>query len=200
MVILCNASEAEMVLAFLQAEIDSSRFRDEVINALKECNVTEKLIIHGDVLNETENVIRKKVLGIYRGYPDSEIFKNYPGKIDWKFVRFETGDLDRLRYISYSYWDELSKGTRKPNDATKTVNDGIEIFGVSNQYFLDGRELLRQGKRFPPIIVLTDGNGPYILIEGHCRATCYALVPESFAGSEGYVGFCTAEELLKFES
>ena len=92
MVILCNASEAEMVLAFLQAEIDSSRFRDEVINALKECNVTEKLIIHGDVLNETENAIRKKVLGIYRGYPDSEIFKNYPGKIDWKFVRFETGE------------------------------------------------------------------------------------------------------------
>ena len=198
MIILRNASEEEMVLAFLQEEIDSCRFRDDVLNALKVCNANEELIVHGSVLNGTENALREKVLGIYRGYPDREIFENYPDKIEWKYVCFEAEDLDRLRYISYSYWDELSKGTSKPDDAAKTVNEGIEIFGVSNQYFLDGREALRQGKHFPPIIILTDGNGPYVLIEGHCRATCYALVPECFAGSEGYAGFCTAKELLKF--
>ena len=198
MTILHNASEAEMVLTFLQEEMESCRFREEMFSALKECNVTEELIVHGDVMNATENALREKVLGKYRGYPDREIFKNYPSKIEWKRVRFEAEDLDRLRYISYSYWDELSKGTSKPSDAAKTVNDGVEIFGVSNQYFLDGRDALAQGKHFPPIIVLTDGNGPLVLIEGHCRATCYALVPECFVDSEAYAGFCTTEEILKF--
>lgn len=186
MIIMRNATEAEMVLAFLKEEINSCRFRDDVLKALKECDASEKLIVHGDVANGMENDLREKVLGIYRGYPNREIFENYPARIEWKFVRFEAEDLDRLRYISYSYWDELSKGTSKPREAAKTVNDGVEIFGLSNQYFLDGREALRQGKHFPPIIVLTDGKGLYILIEGHCRATCYAMVPECFAGSEGY--------------
>ncbi len=199
MIILRDASEAEMVSAFLQEEIVSHRFREDVLNALRECNSAEELIVHGDLADESENALRAKVLGIYRGYPDREIFENYPAKVDWKFVRFEAEDLGKLRYISYSYWDELSKGTSRPEDAAKTVNEGVEIFGVSNQYFLDGRDALRRGKHFPPIIVLTDGTEPYVLIEGHCRATCYALVPEFFAGSEGYVGFCSTEELHKFD-
>lgn len=198
MEVLRNASEAEMVAEFLQGEIGSHRFREDILRALAECGASEELITQSDCSDESANALRARVLGVFRGYPDREIFENYPADVDWKLVRFAEEDLGRLRYISYSYWDELSKGTSRPDEAAKTVNEGVEIFGVSNRYFLEGRGLLLEGKHFPPIIVLTDGNGPCVLIEGHCRATCYALVPGSFAGTEGYVGFCTTEELHRY--
>ena len=189
MKILRDATEAEMVLAFLQGEIRSYRFRDDILRALAKCGAAEELITEGDCTDAAANELRAKVLGIFRGYPDREIFEQYPANVDWKWVEFDGDDLEKLRYISYSYWDEISKGTSRPSEAAKTVAAGIEIFGVSNQYFLSGSELLRQGKHFPPIIALAENDGTFTLLEGHCRATCYAMVQGSFAGTNGYVGF-----------
>lgn len=199
MIILRDSSEEEMVLEFLKGELCSHRFRESILKALQEQNVTEELVTQGDLKNEWENAQRKAILGAFRGYPDRELFENYPEHVQWKFVEFEREDLEKLRYVSYSYWDELSKGTSKPGEAAKTVIAGREIFGASNQYFLDGRDKLLQGLGFPPIILLTDGGGTLLLLEGHCRATCYALVPERFAGTKGFVGFCDAEEFRRKE-
>ena len=189
MKILRNTTEAEMVLAFLQGEIRSHRFRDDILRALAKCGAAEELITEGDCADTAANALRAKVLGIFRGYPNREIFEEYPENVMWKFVEFAEEDIEKLRYISYSYWDEISKGTSRPSEAAKTVAAGIEIFGVSNQYFLSGSELLRKGEHFPPIITLANDDGTFTLLEGHCRATCYAMVPGSFAGTNGYVGF-----------
>ena len=198
MKILRDSSEEEMVLAFLQGEIRSHRFREDILKALREQGTDEALITEGDIGNASENALRAAVLGAFRGYPDREIFQDYPANVQWKYVEFAEEDLKDLCYISYSYWDEISKGTRKPVEAAKTVLAGEEIFGVSNQYFLDGSEKLRAGEHFPPIILLTDSPERYVLVEGHCRATCYAMVPGSFAGTNGYVGFCAEGALASW--
>lgn len=195
--ILRDASEEEMVLAFLKEELDSGRFREPILKALKDVGVSEELIRKGNLADERENVLRGRVLGFFRGYPDREIFEHYPPGVVWKYAVFETADLDKLRYVDYSYWNELSKGTSSPVRAAETVRKGEEIYGISNQYFLEGKKMLEQGITFPPLIVLTCGSERYLILEGHCRATAYALQPETFEGAEAYVGFCSAEALFR---
>ena len=195
--ILRDASEEEMVLALLREELDSRRFREQILKVLKDAKASEKLILEGDIANEGQNVLRKQVLGFFRGYPDREIFEHYPSGVVWKYGIFEAADLNRLRYVDYSYWNELSKGTSSPVQAAETICRGEEIYNISNQYFLEGKEMLEQGMTFPPLIVLTCGNEMYLILEGHCRATAYALLPEAFEGTEAYIGFCSAETLFR---
>lgn len=194
--ILRDASEEEMVLAFLQEELDSRRFHEPILKALKDVGASEELIWEGDLTSKKQNALRSQVLGFFRGYPDREIFENYPRDIIWKYAAFEAADLSKLRYVDYDYWNDLSKGTSSPIQAAKTISNGEEIYGVSNQYYLEGKALLEQGKSFPPLIVLTCGDNAYLLLEGHCRATVYAMLPEAFEGTEAYVGFCSAEALF----
>lgn len=195
--ILRDASEEEMVLTFLKEELDSRRFCEPILKALSDIEVSEELIREGDIKSERQNVLRSQVLGSFRGYPDRKIFENYPRDIIWKYAAFEATDLSKIRYVDYDYWNDLSKGTSCPVQAAETISKGEEIYGVSNQYYLEGKALLEQGKSFPPLIVLTCGNDVYLLIEGHCRATAYALLPEAFDGTEAYVGFCSAEALFQ---
>lgn len=195
--ILRDASEEEMVLAFLKEELDSKRFREPILKALKDVGGSEELIRKGNITGERENVLRGQVLGFFRGYPDREIFEHYPPDVAWKYAAFAAADLDKLRYVDYSYWNELSKGTSSPVRAAETVRKGEEIYGISNQYFLEGKKMLEQGMTFPPLIVLTCGNDRYLILEGHCRVTAYALLPETFEGTEAYVGFCSAEALFR---
>ena len=198
--ILRDASEEEMVLTFLREELDSVRFREQILGALKDTEESEELILDGDITNEKQNILRRKVLGVFRGYPDRNIFENYPADITWKYAVFEVADLDKLRYVDYDYWNELSKGTSSPVNAAETICNGEEIYGVSNQYYLDGKEMLEHGMTFPPLIVLTCGNERYLILEGHCRATAYALLPEMFDGTEAYIGFCSAKALRRKSS
>ena len=194
---LREASEAEMVLAFLREELDSRRYRGSILNVLKEVGASKMLILNGDIADEGQNLLRTQVLRLFRGYPDREIFARYPLNVVWKYAAFEAADLGRLYYVDDSYWNELSKGSSSPVRAAETVRKGEEIYGVSNQYFLEGMKLLEQGGRFPPLILLTCGDGKYLLLEGHCRATAYALVPEAFEGTEAYVGFCSPEAMSR---
>ncbi len=195
--ILRDASEEEMVLAFLREELDSRRFRESILQALKDAGASEELILKGNITSERQNVLRSQVLGLFRGYPDREIFEHYPSDVAWKYAAFDAADLEKLRYVDYSYWNELSKGTSSPVQAAETIRKGEEIYDISNQYFLEGMEMLEQGMTFPPLIVLTCGNERYLILEGHCRATAYALLPEAFEGAETYVGFCSAEAMLQ---
>ena len=195
--ILRDASEEEMVLTFLKEELDSRRFREPILEALMDAGASEELILEGDISSERQNVLRRQVLGFFRGYPDREIFENYPRDIVWKYAAFEATDISKLRYVDYDYWNDLSKGTSSPIQAAETIRKGEKIYGISNQYYLEGKKLLEHGKSFSPLIVLTCGNDVYLLLEGHCRATAYALLPEAFEGTEAYVGFCSVDALLR---
>lgn len=64
--LICQISENEVIAEFLKAEINSNRFRDRVITALNGIEIG--IINQPDLSNTTENQIRKKVLGEFRGY------------------------------------------------------------------------------------------------------------------------------------
>ncbi len=195
-----NSNEDEMILEFLKGEINSKRFNEKLYKVLSKLELNVSIITSGDVLNSDENTLRKNIMKLYRGYPDSELFNNFP-KIDkWCFVKLSSEDIDNMYYINYDYWNELSNNTSKPIEAAKTIKSGKEIYDVSNKQYLDGLEELENGKEFPPVILITCNEKKLLIIEGHVRMTIYALDRLKLDGTYAYIGYCKKEEMDKYDS
>jgi hypothetical protein len=58
-----------------------------------------------------------------------------------------------VRYIEYSYWNELSGGSRLPGDAAERIRAGVRVSGVSNGRFIAAARAVRRGERFSPLIL-----------------------------------------------
>ncbi|MFE9220121.1 hypothetical protein ACFYN3_27680 [Streptomyces lavendulae] len=81
-----------------------------------------------------------------------------------------------MRYLDYSYWVELSGGSRQPTDAAARINAGLRAFDVPNEPFIDAANALSIGERFPPPILVGERQDDLVCLEGHLRLTAYALV------------------------
>lgn len=198
MKLIRNSSEDEMILEFLKGEYNSVRFNKKLVDVLNKLNLDSKIITEGN-FNLEDNDTRKEIMKLFRGYPDSELFNNFPENIEWKFVEFEEDDLDNIYYIDYDYWNLLSNKTSKVREAAKLIKEGIEIYEVSNQPFLDGLEYIKSGK-FPPVILLSCNDEKFLIIEGHSRMTVYGMDPDRFIGTYGFIGYCSKEEMEIYDS
>lgn len=194
--ILRNSSEAEMIHEFLKTEFFSDRFSEQLKKAISALSVDERLILSADLENEDENALRKELLGEFRGYGrNKELFENFPSQIEWSICSFTEADLKNIRYIDYSYWNELSAGTRSPLTAAKAVRKGVTIYGQSTEGFLNAAKYIENGGRFQNMIFLTADFKSFVIVEGHLRMTAYALTPKHFDNVHCIVGKCSQNEL-----
>jgi hypothetical protein len=162
------SSEAEMVAVFLRGELGSPRFGSGVREA-----IAERLVLAPDLDNVAENELRRAALTAVRGYESREgIFGRFPHDVRWEWVVLAPDEVLEIRYIDYSYWVELSGGSRRPVDAVERIHDGRDVFGVPSASFLDV-ELEEPA----PLIVVGDETR-LVVLEGHVRLTAYALRPE----------------------
>ncbi|MCL2284740.1 MAG: hypothetical protein FWC32_00070 [Firmicutes bacterium] len=200
MKIIRQSCENEMVYEFLKMEIASSRYSGEIKAVLDELGIPVEVITDGSVLSAEENTARAEVLNRFRGYGrNDELFTNYPSTVNWVWASFGIDDMDKIIYIEYSYWNELSDYTGSPVEAAKTIRAGKTIYDVPNDGFIKAEESLKNGTVFPPLIFLTEETeSRYILLEGHLRMTAYALQPEFFQDITALVGFCSSQKLDKW--
>ena len=197
--VLRTSSEDEMILEYLNAEYRSERFSEQIKKAMKELMLDDSIILSADLNNTNENIARKKLLGEFRGYGlNRELFEDFPSEIQWSLCNFVSNDLNNIRYIDYSYWNELSQGTHSPLTAAQTVRNGIEIYDLSNEGFLKAAEYIKSGGKFFRPILLTSDFKRFVIVEGHFRITAYALVPEYFDNVECFVGKCSGDDLKKW--
>ena len=197
--ILRTSSEEEMISEFLKAEYSSERFSEQIKKAMKKLSLDESIILSADLNNANENIARKRLLGEFRGYGlNLELFENFPNEIQWSLCNFVSSDLSSIRYINYSYWNELSQGTHSPLTAAKTILNGIEIYNQSNAGFVKAAEFIKSGGKFPRPILLTSDSEHFVIVEGHLRITAFALVPEHFNNAECFVGKCSSDDLKKW--
>lgn len=197
MKIVRTCTEAEMILRYLQAEFASERFNGQISAALDSLGLHSDLITAPELTNDTQNSQRRAILGAYRGYgQNEELFERFPVESDWRLCRFSTADIPRVRYIDYSYWNELSAGTHLPMKAAETIRAGTCIYDLPNDGFLRAAEHLRAGGTLPTMIFLTADDASFVIVEGHLRMTAYALCPGAFEGVEVIVGRCPAEQFL----
>lgn len=199
MKIIRKSSEDEMLLEFLKSEINSKRFSERLEKTLTEINTSKDIIINASLENEHENSQRKLIMKKFRGYPTEDIFERFPKELKWFYVEFEEGDIDKVFYLNWEYWNEISNFTSKPTEAAKNIYNGVEIYDVSNEPYFKGLEYLESNNKFNPIIALTCNGEKFILIEGHSRMTVYGMKPELFVGTFGYVGYCSKEEMESYD-
>lgn len=199
MEILRTSTEDEMIAEFLKTEYRSERFFEQIKEVMKELSLDESIILSADLHNAKENIARKRILGEFRGYGlNRDLFENFPNEIQWSIGDFVSSDFNKIRYINYSYWNELSKGTHAPLAAAQTIRSGIEIYHLSNEGFVKAAEFIKNGGKFPRPILLTSDWERFVIVEGHFRITAFALVPESFHHVECFVGKCSGKELEKW--
>ncbi|MGH7910668.1 MAG: hypothetical protein ACREOV_02995 [Candidatus Dormibacteraceae bacterium] len=139
--------------------------------------LSERLLTEADLSDENENRARRDLLGAARGFRQSrDVFdEDFPAGVRWIRARLDRAELAQVRYIDYSYWIELSGGSRLPVDAARRIREGVRVFGVSNRRFIAAARAVARGERFPPLILAGRHHDDLVCLEGHLRLTGYAL-------------------------
>jgi len=185
-----------MILEYLRAEVSSDRFSDSVQETMKKLALDENILSSADLQNDKENRQRRELLGSFRGYGRNQsMFERFPVVTDWKLCSFSQRDLGKIRYIDYSYWNELSGGTHQPVDAAGMISKGVCIYGQSNEGFINAASYIRRGGTFPKMFFLTADFESFVIVEGHLRMTAYAIASNYFDDIRVIVGKCGADEL-----
>jgi hypothetical protein len=175
--VIGESSEDEMVACFLLGELTSLRFGPSVRDAMSAAGVSEQLLTEPDLADENANRVRRELLGATRGYGQNrELFDaQFPARVRWVKAVLMPSELTQVRYMDYSYWNELSGGSRLPIDAAQRIRAGLRTFGVSNRRFIDAARALKRGERFPPLILVGRRRDAVVCLEGHLRLTAHAL-------------------------
>jgi hypothetical protein len=174
--ILGGSTEDEMIACFLRGELAGDRFGAEIRARLAATGQAERLITHPDLTDATANRGRRALLAATRGYGESRaLFENFPADVTWTRAVLSAAETARVRYLDYSYWTELSGGTRRPADAAVRVLAGVRAFGVPNERFLAAARAIVDGVRFEPLILVGERPDDLVCLEGHLRLTGHAL-------------------------
>jgi hypothetical protein len=184
------ASENEIVLAFLRAEINSSQRKDEYTVRLRAWGLDQATLIdHPNLNDENTNGARRYLIGDVRGFGRGlYLFQGFPTDTAWRRVRVERPDFHLLKCISGDeHWDTVTNGTRLIQEAGRNYAAhhviGPIVHGIM-QEVLGGSEL-------PPLIMVKVDN-ELVLVEGTKRATAYAALGDrpfdAFIGTSQSMG------------
>jgi hypothetical protein len=139
--------------------------------------LSEQLLTEPDLRDDVANEARSRLLGATRGYRQNrDVFDEaFPGSIRWIRAELDPSELMQVRYIEYSYWHELSGGSRLPVDAAGRIADGVRAFDVPNHRFRSAAQALRRGERFAPLILVGTCPDDLVCLEGNLRLTAHAV-------------------------
>jgi hypothetical protein len=174
-----DASEDEMIAIFLRTELSSVRFRQKLELHIQQEKIDTRIVQEPDWHNAAENVLRRKLLGAYRGYGQNrDYFPDFPAHVRWEWVGLSRQELERVRYINWEYWLDLTDGTRMAIDGARNALAGKVVYDVSSDRLVSLAIALRQGARFPPLILGSSGT---TVRKFDSDASCCALISWRFS-------------------
>jgi len=133
------------------------------------------LIDAPDLHSDQQNAIRWWILAAERGYGIGvSLFTGFPYDVAWRRVALEPTDFWRLRYGKHDNWIKLSEGTRRVLDGAENI-DLVVLPNDTNDLIRAVAAQVKAGKKYAELIGAAGEGDDVILIEGHVRATAYAL-------------------------
>jgi len=177
MKIIGQITEDEVISTFLMAEIESDRFGPRLMSIMKTHHASPSLINNPDLNNNTENKIRRNLLGEFRGFgQNKELFKDFPKEISWFRSQFSFNELTEVQYINWDYWAEVTDGTRSPLVLANKISQHKLVDDEQYSRFTAVAHALESGKHFKEMIfVAKDKHSRIVVLEGHLRLTAYML-------------------------
>lgn len=105
------------------------------------------------------------------------MFDGVPSDLTWYEAEITGQELGNLRYVDYSYWNELTGNTHLVKDGVTSIQQGRIVFDVPHDRFWAVAERVVNGDHdFEPIIAWgRDSDSPLEILEGHLRATAFGL-------------------------
>jgi hypothetical protein len=119
------ASDDDVALAFLQAEIESPKWGPHYRDAMQARGLDRASLIDAvDLSDARANRNRRNLLGDVRGFGRGcGLFQRFPLDTKWRHVLVEAPDFYRLKYISGDAdWLNLSGGTRLVQDGARNLD------------------------------------------------------------------------------
>ena len=175
--IVRDSNEAEMVAVFLSGELSSERFGPAVRDALLACSQSERLLAGPDLQRRatpTRHGARcwRPRAGTAR---TASSLSTSPPRSGGSGSRLTAPELARVRYIEYSYWNELSGGSRLAADAAQRISAGVRPWGISNERFHTAAKRCAPASGFRPSSLPGPHREDLVCLEGNLRLTAHAL-------------------------
>jgi len=188
------ASEDQVILAWLQAEIESPGFQQYLIGDPPNpanLSLALKLARSPNLHDDEQNRMRRQIITNTHGFGIGVgQFQGLANDIKWRRVKLSAGEVGEMLYASRSgAWTILAPVSRKVAEGATNVGhvftgDATNMVVLSLAYGINHTD-----KKVPEIIALRRPDGLLVILEGHARATAIVLEAHRFSGGVTvYVG------------
>lgn len=193
---LGTASDDQVILAWLRAEIDSPPFQSYLIgDPPKPSHLARGLALarNPDLDNAEHNAERRRIIASAHGFGrGSLIFAGLEDDIAWRRVRASIADVAAMLYSNRNAtWTTLAPATRTV--AEGAANAAVVFSGdYTNMHILSLARTICHADPAPSLselICLRLPDGGISLVEGHARATAIVLEGHKLPdGVEAFIG------------
>jgi len=189
------ATEDQVILAWLQAVIESPDFQAYVVgNPPDPANLSTalKAARSPDLRDASQNQMRRQIITSAYGFGQGTgSFVGLRDDVAWRHLRLTPAEVAEMLYARHDgAWQLLSPVTRKVAEGATNVGH-VFTGDATNMVVLSlASGLCHSEKKVPAIIALKrPGDGRLVILEGHARATAIVLEAHRFPkGVDVYVG------------
>ena len=188
------ASEDQVILAWLQAEIESLDFQQYIVGDPPNptyFSLALKAARSPNLRDAEQNDLRRRIITKTHGFGEGTgSFAGLANDIQWRRVKLTTDEVAEMLYANRTgAWPALAPVTRKVAEGATNVGH-VFTGDQTNMVVLSlAAGICHSDKKLPEIIALRRPDGRLVILEGHARATAIALEAHRFAhGVQVYVG------------
>ena len=188
------ATEDQVILAWLQAEIESPDFQAYIVgNPPNPANLSAvlKAARSPDLRDQAQNDLRRQVITSLYGFGQGKgSFEGLGDDISWRRLKLTSAEVAEMLYARHEgAWQLLSPVTRKVAEGATNIGH-VYTGDATNMVVLSlASGLCHSDKKVPEIIALKRPDGRLVILEGHARATAIVLEAHRFPhGVQAYVG------------
>jgi hypothetical protein len=191
---LGSVNEDRVILAWLQADIESIEFQQYIVGDPPNpayLSVALKAARSPNLKNPEQNALRRRIITKAHGFGQGVgTFAGLENDIKWKRLRLTVAEVAELYYANRGgAWALLAPATRKVAEGATNVGH-VFTGDATNLFVLSLASVIcHSAKQVPEIITLTRPDGRLVILEGHIRATAILLEEHRFPnGVEVYTG------------
>lgn len=188
------ATEDQIILAWLQAEIESIGFQEYIVGDPPNpvyLSQALKAARSPDLRNAEQNDLRRRIIARTHGFGQGTgSFEGLANDIQWRRFRLTSSEVAEMLYASgHPAWAMLAPVTRKVAEGAANVGH-VFTGDQTNMVVLSLAEgICHNDKKVPEVICLRRADGRLVILEGHARATAIVLESHKFPrGVDAFVG------------
>jgi hypothetical protein len=188
------ATENQVILAWLQAEIESPDFQQYIVGDPPNpvyLSMALKAARSPDLKDAGQNELRRRIITKTHGFGmGAGIFQGLANDIQWRRFKLSTDEVAEMLYANHSgSWTILAPVTRKVAEGATNVGH-VFTGDQTNMVVLSlAAGICHSEKKLPEIIAIRRPDGRLVIMEGHARATAIVLEAHRFErGVQAYLG------------